>query len=101
MYQALKRKIQVGVALYQLLELYNWTCENRLETSWVKLYNLKRISLKKSIMTVSKLYSDNTRNIQTLHEMKLYWSPVGEQNCIHGMVHGAGRTEDIQNNIEY
>ena len=26
--------------------------------------------------------------------------PVGEQNCIHGMVHGAGRTEDIPNNIE-
>jgi hypothetical protein len=27
--------------MYQLLELYNWTCENRLETSWVKLYSLK------------------------------------------------------------
>lgn len=38
--------------------------------------------------------------MRTLHEMKLYRGPVGEQNCIHGMVHGAGRTEDIPNNIE-
>ena len=43
---------------------------------------------------------DDTKHVRTLHEMKLYRGPVGEQNCIHGMVHGAGRTEDIPNNIE-
>lgn len=43
---------------------------------------------------------DNTKHIQTLHEMNYIGPPVGEQNCIHGMVHGAGRTEDIPNNIE-
>lgn len=37
---------------------------------------------------------DDTKYVRTLHEMKLFVSPVGEQNCIHGMVHGAGRTED-------
>nr|DAT77313.1 MAG TPA: hypothetical protein [Caudoviricetes sp.] len=36
---------------------------------------------------------DDTKHVRTLHEMKLYRGPVGEQNCIHGMVHGAGRTE--------
>lgn len=30
MYQTLKRKIQVGEALYQLLRLHNWTYENRI-----------------------------------------------------------------------
>jgi hypothetical protein len=41
MYQALKRKVQVGVAMYQLLELYYWTYENRLEISWVRIYSSK------------------------------------------------------------
>ena len=36
---------------------------------------------------------DDTKHVRTLHEMKLYRGPVGEQNCIHGMVHSAGRTE--------
>lgn len=30
MYQTLKSWIQVGEALYQLLELHSWTCENRI-----------------------------------------------------------------------
>ena len=44
---------------------------------------------------------DNTKNTQTLHEMKLYWSPVDEQKYIHGMVYNTGRIEDTPNNIEY
>ena len=36
---------------------------------------------------------DDTNHVRTLHEMKLYRGPVGEQDCIHGMVHGTGRTE--------
>ena len=43
---------------------------------------------------------DDTNHVRTLHEMKLYRGPVGEQDCIHGMVQGAGRTEDTPNNIE-
>lgn len=31
---------------------------------------------------------DNAKYVRTLHELKLFVSPVGEQNCIHGMVHG-------------
>lgn len=37
---------------------------------------------------------DDTKHVRTLHEMNYIVSPVGEQNCIHGMVHNAGRTED-------
>jgi len=41
---------------------------------------------------------DDTKHTRTLHEKQLFVSPVGEQNCIHGMVHGAGRTEDSKAN---
>lgn len=40
----------------------------------------------------------DTKHVRTLHEKQLFVSPVGEQNCIHGMVHGAGRTEDSKAN---
>ena len=36
---------------------------------------------------------DDTNHVRTLHEMKLYRGPVGEQDCIQGMVHGTGRSE--------
>ena len=36
---------------------------------------------------------DDTNHVRTLHEMKLYRGPVGEQDCIHGMVQGTGRIE--------
>lgn len=30
---------------------------------------------------------DDTKYTRTLHEMKLFISPVGEHDCTHGMVH--------------
>jgi len=41
---------------------------------------------------------DDTKYTRTLHEKQLFASPVGEQNCIHGMVHDTGRTEDSKAN---
>ena len=41
---------------------------------------------------------DDTKHIRTTHEKQLFVSPVGEPNCIHGMMHGTGRTEDSKAN---
>lgn len=37
---------------------------------------------------------NDTKNARTTHEWKLYYSPVGEQNCTHGMVRKSGSTEE-------
>lgn len=64
--------------------------ENRL----AMFIRTKRISLKKSIMIRIGIAFNDTKDVRTTHEWKLYYSPVGEQNCTHGMVQKSGSTEE-------